>query len=43
MKINKGEFICIIGSVGSGKSSLISTLIGDMIYSDKAEINPFGF
>ena len=28
----KGEFVCIIGDVGSGKSSLLSTLIGDMLY-----------
>ena len=31
-KINKGEFVCILGDVGSGKSSIISTLIGDLVY-----------
>lgn len=31
-KINKGEFICILGDVGSGKSSIISALIGDLLY-----------
>jgi ABC-type lipoprotein export system ATPase subunit len=31
-KINKGEFVCILGDVGSGKSSILSTLIGDLLY-----------
>jgi len=30
----------VIGAVGAGKSSLLSTLIGDMIYSELPEINP---
>lgn len=30
IKIKRGEFICVIGGVGSGKSSLLSALIGDM-------------
>ena len=32
--IKKGEFVAIIGEVGSGKSSIISSLIGDMLYLD---------
>ena len=32
LKIPKGSFTCIIGDVGSGKSSLLSTLIGDLKY-----------
>ena len=32
--VKKGEFIAIIGEVGSGKSSIISSLIGDMLYID---------
>lgn len=32
ISIKKGEFVCIIGEVGSGKSSLISALLADMIY-----------
>jgi len=35
IKVNKGEFICIIGDVGSGKSSLLSALIGDLQYLDQ--------
>ena len=34
LKINKGEFVCIIGDVGSGKSSFLSSLIGDLCYID---------
>ena len=30
LKINRGELVCIIGSVGSGKSSLISAMMGEM-------------
>jgi ATP-binding cassette, subfamily C (CFTR/MRP), member 1 len=32
LTIKKGEFVCIIGGIGSGKSSLLSSLIGDMLY-----------
>lgn len=31
VKIKKGSFVCIIGKVGSGKSSLLSALIGDLL------------
>jgi ABC-type uncharacterized transport system ATPase component len=31
LKVKKGEFVCIIGDVGSGKSSILSTIIGDLI------------
>jgi len=31
IKIKKGSFVCIIGKVGSGKSSLLSALIGDLL------------
>ena len=41
LSIKKGDFVCIIGAVGSGKSSLLSTLIGDMMYSAEPEINPY--
>ena len=32
LQIQKGEFVCIIGDVGSGKSSLLQSVIGDLIY-----------
>lgn len=32
IKVRKGEFICIIGDVGSGKSSIFSAINGDMMY-----------
>jgi len=32
VRIKKGSFVCIIGDVGSGKSSLLSALIGDLLY-----------
>jgi ABC-type nitrate/sulfonate/bicarbonate transport system ATPase subunit len=32
LSVKKGEFICVIGDVASGKSSLLSAIIGDMIY-----------
>ncbi|KAM0755919.1 ATP-dependent bile acid permease [Meredithblackwellia eburnea MCA 4105] len=30
LKLGRGELICIVGSVGSGKSSLLQALIGEM-------------
>ena len=33
LTIHKGEFVCIIGDVGSGKSSLLQALIGSMLYT----------
>ena len=38
LAINEDEFICIIGEVGSGKSSLISVIVGDIIYVDEGTI-----
>lgn len=32
LKIRKGEFICVIGEVGSGKSNLLSAINGAMAY-----------
>ena len=42
MQIKKGEFITIIGDVGSGKSSLLHSIIGDLIYIPQGEIDEFG-
>lgn len=37
--VKKGEFISIIGDVGSGKSSLLQAIIGDLIYIPQSEID----
>ena len=42
LKIFEGEFVCIIGEVGSGKSSLISAIIGDMLFLDNETILELG-
>ncbi len=42
IQINKGEFVCVIGDVGSGKSSLFAAAIGDMIYVPDQQIKDFG-
>jgi ABC-type cobalamin/Fe3+-siderophores transport system ATPase subunit len=31
VKIPKGQFVCIIGKVGSGKSSLLSAMTGELL------------
>lgn len=31
--IRKGEFVCIIGDVGAGKSSLLNAIIGELMYA----------
>lgn len=33
LKIEIGEFVTIIGDVASGKSSLISAILGEMVYN----------
>lgn len=35
LNVRKGEFVCIIGDVGSGKSSILSSIIGDLIPIDE--------
>jgi ABC-type cobalamin/Fe3+-siderophores transport system ATPase subunit len=35
IKVKKGELVCIIGNIGSGKSSLLQTIIGDLMYIDE--------
>ena len=34
LQIKQGEFVCVIGDVGSGKSSLLSSIIGDLLYAN---------
>lgn len=33
LNIKKGEFVAVVGDVGSGKSSLLRAIIGDMQFS----------
>ena len=42
LKVNKGEFLVIIGEVGSGKSSLINAMVGEMIHVPKEEMDFVG-
>jgi cell division transport system ATP-binding protein len=42
LEVNKGEFIYLIGKTGTGKSSLLKTLYGD-IYLNEGEGNVAGF
>ena len=32
IKIERGSFVCVIGDVAAGKSSLLNAIIGDMLY-----------
>ncbi|CAD8155775.1 unnamed protein product [Paramecium pentaurelia] len=34
LRIEKGQFVAIVGDVGSGKSSLIQAMLGEMIYKE---------
>ena len=40
-KIKKGEFICVIGAIGSGKSSLLSAIIGELLGCTQQQIDSF--
>jgi energy-coupling factor transporter ATP-binding protein EcfA2 len=39
--VRKGEFVCVIGDVGAGKSSILNALNGDMIYVPTSVVNEF--
>ena len=41
LKVKKGEFVCIIGDVAAGKSSLLSSIIGDLIPFKYNQIEQF--
>ena len=32
LKVMRGEFVVIIGEIGSGKSSLLNAIVGEMLY-----------
>lgn len=42
IEANKGDFVCIVGKVGSGKSSLLSSIIGqlDAIHANDPFVKP---
>lgn len=42
LKVKKGEFVVIVGEVGSGKTSLLNTIIGEMIHVPQKEIDFIG-
>lgn len=42
LKVKRGEFVCIIGDVGSGKSSLLSSILGDLQYLDDNFMREYG-
>lgn len=37
-KIKKGEFVCVVGAVGSGKTSLLNAIAGNMLYMPQEEV-----
>ena len=34
LTIKQGEFVCILGDVGSGKSSFLMSIVGDLLYTN---------
>jgi ABC-type cobalamin/Fe3+-siderophores transport system ATPase subunit len=38
-KVKKGNFVCIVGDVGCGKTSLLQALNGEMIYINEKFIS----
>lgn len=42
IRVKRGEFVCIIGDVGSGKSSLLSSILGDLQYLDDGFMREHG-
>jgi ABC-type lipoprotein export system ATPase subunit len=42
LEIGEGEFVCVIGDVGSGKTSLLNAIVGEMIHVPGTEIEKLG-
>jgi len=42
LKVKKGEFVCIIGEIGSGKTSILQSIIGDLVFVPKEDIKQLG-
>jgi len=41
LKVKQGEFICVIGDVASGKSSLLQAILGDMMLVQDDDLSEF--
>ena len=41
LTINKGDFVAIVGQTGSGKSSILASIIGDMLYLNDLTLYKF--
>jgi ABC-type lipoprotein export system ATPase subunit len=42
LEVKEGEFVCIIGETGSGKTSLLNAIIGDMAHMSDKQIEEAG-
>lgn len=42
VQIKKGQLVCVIGDVGSGKTSFLQALIGDLLYVSPNQILKYG-
>ena len=42
LDVKRGEFIIIIGKIGSGKSSLLQALLNEMTYVPQSAMDQFG-
>jgi len=40
--VKEGEFVCIIGEIGSGKTSLLNAIFGEMAYMSDKQIEEAG-
>jgi ABC-type phosphate/phosphonate transport system ATPase subunit len=41
LKIKRGEMVCVIGDVASGKSTLLRTIVGDTIFVPQSLIQDY--
>jgi len=39
LEIKRGELVIIIGEIGSGKSSLLNAMLGQLLYVPKSELS----
>ncbi len=42
LSFKKGEFVCIVGEIGSGKTSLINSILGELIYVSNDTLKALG-